>query len=72
MIKDRATLHRYAADHAALVFALENLTEFVASMPALDDDGNLPAAVDYGYTGSVSEMVKQVAEACRIADAMTK
>jgi hypothetical protein len=70
-VKDAATIAAYVQHHAMLVNALANLTEFVNSMPAPDENGNLPG-VDYGYTGSTACMVEHLAEATRIADAMSK
>lgn len=70
-VKDIRTVNTYAANHAKMLAAIENLREFIESMPAPDEDGNIPN-VDYGYTGSAEEMAKHLAEACRIADAMSK
>jgi hypothetical protein len=70
-VKDPATVNRYAEQHASLVSALANLAEFVESMPAPDEHGQLQN-VDYGYTGSTAHLCELVAEAVRVAESMTK
>jgi hypothetical protein len=70
-VKDPATVNRYAKQHASLVAALVNLTEFVESMPAPDEHGQLQN-VDYGYTGSTAHLCELVAEAVRVAESMSK
>ena len=62
MIKDPATVEGYAKHHSQLIQMLEDLTKFVATMPAPDEDGNIPY-VDYGYTGDVARIHALVSEA---------
>jgi len=69
-VKDPATVNRYAEQHASLVAALANLTEFVESMPAPDESGHLQN-VDYGYTGSTAHLCELIAEAVRVAESMS-
>ena len=64
-VKHEETVQRYAAQHAQMIAMLENLQEFVSTMPAPDENGNIPN-VDYGYTGSVGhihELLKQANDA---------
>ena len=70
-IKHQPTIDRYIRQHNELAVALENLAEFVESMPAPDEDGRLPN-IDYCYTGSVTRIHELVCEAMRIADEMTR
>jgi hypothetical protein len=63
-VKNIATVERYAKQHAELLAMLENLMEFVATMPAPDENLEIQG-VDYGYTGSVGhihELVKQASD----------
>jgi hypothetical protein len=69
-VKDPATVNRYAEQHASLVAALANLAEFVESMPAPDESGQLKN-VDYGYTGSTAHLCELIAEAVRVAESMS-
>lgn len=60
-IKDEKTVQRYATQHWQMIAMLENLQEFVSTMPAPDENANIPN-VDYGYTGDVGrihELLKQ-------------
>jgi hypothetical protein len=70
-VKDPATVSRYAEQHASLVASLANLAEFVESMPAPDEHGQLQN-VDYGYTGSTAHLCDLIAEAVRVAESMSK
>ena len=70
-VKHLPTVNEYVRQHAAITMALENLQEFVNSMPAPDENGHLPS-VDYGYTGSTTCLYELLTEAMRIADAMSK
>ena len=54
-VKDIATVERYAKQHADLLAMLENLMEFVATMPAPDENAEIQG-IDYGYTGSVGHI----------------
>jgi hypothetical protein len=63
-VKDIATVERYAKQHSELLAMLENLMEFVATMPAPDENAEIQG-VDYGYTGSVGhihELIKQASD----------
>ena len=63
-VKDIATVERYAKQHADLHAMLENLMEFVATMPAPDENAEIQG-VDYGYTdsiGHIHELLKQASD----------
>jgi hypothetical protein len=67
MIKDHKTVELYAAYHARLHEAIDMLREFAATMPAPNDDFELPT-VSYGYVGSVGEIVRMASEAAFMAE----
>ena len=72
-VKDTATVERYASHHADMVAMLENLREFVATMPAPDENCELRGyGVDYGYTGDVARIHAKLREASDIAYEMTQ
>jgi hypothetical protein len=63
-VRHEETVQRYATQHAQMIAMLENLQEFVSTMPAPDENCNIPG-VDYGYTGSVGrihELLKQASD----------
>lgn len=62
MISDENTVQQYATQHAQMVLMLENLQEYVGTMPAPDEDGNIPG-VDYGYIGDVGRVHALLKEA---------
>lgn len=70
-VKHQPTVEAYVRQHAAITMALENLKEFVDTMPAPDENGHIPN-VDYGYTGSTGCLFELLTEAMRVADAMSK
>jgi hypothetical protein len=69
-ISDKKTIERYCRQHAELMAAIENLQEFVATMPAPDENGTLQN-VDYGYTGSLDRIHTLVTEAMETADELS-
>lgn len=70
-IKHTSSVDRYVACHADLTAALENLAEFVDSLPAPAEDGSLPT-LHYGHLGTLEEIRKQLGEAMRLADKFCK
>jgi hypothetical protein len=70
-VKDAKTISSYARQHAEMVAMLENLAEFVASMPAPEDDGNSIENIDYGYTGSVDHIHSLLTQASETVDEMS-
>jgi len=70
-VRNKTTVERYVQHHAELTAMLENLLEFVATMPAPDENGDIPC-VDYGYTGSVGHIHELVKQASDIAYEMTE
>ena len=67
-IRDKATVDRYVRMHAEILAALENLQEFVETMPA-PVDGCIPN-VDYTFTGDVGRIHEAISEAARISDGL--
>ena len=65
-VKHEKTVQRYATQHAQMIAMLENLQEFVSTMPAPDENGDIPG-VDYGYTGSVGRIHELLKEANDVA-----
>lgn len=66
MITDEKTVQRYAKHHAQMIGMLENLSEFVATMPAPDENGNVPG-IDYCYIGDVARIHGALKHASDIA-----
>jgi hypothetical protein len=65
-ICDHNTVTQYAKHHANLMLMLTRLQRFVATMPAPDENGCVPAS--YGYVGSVAQMVDLMDQATEIAE----
>jgi hypothetical protein len=65
-ICDPSTVGRYAAHHDILILTILRLQQFVATMPAPDENGCVP--VSYGYVGSVAQMVDLMDQATEIAE----
>ncbi len=70
MVGDEKTVQRYIIQREHMLDMLDNLLEFVETMPAPDEDGNIPN-VDYGYTGSVGRIWEMIKQASDIADDMS-
>ena len=67
-IKDPATIANYVRHHSEMTAMLENLKEFVESMPSPDDNGKSIPNIDYGYTGDVYRIRQSLASALEVAD----
>jgi len=65
-ICDPNTVGQYAAHHDILILTILRLQQFVATMPAPDENGCVP--VSYGYVGSVAQMVDLMDQATEIAE----
>lgn len=70
-VKDIATVERYVKQHSELLAMLDNLREFVVTMPAPDDNAEI-LGVDYGYTGSVGHIHDLLKQASDVAYEMTE
>ena len=70
-IKHKESVASYAACHADIIAALENLTEFVHDLPAPDDKGVL-RNLHYGHLGTLQQLRVHLADAMRMADAFSK
>lgn len=57
----------YAGLTISLTFALENLTDFVESLPAPDDNETVPN-IDYGHLGKLIRLHEILAEAALLTD----
>jgi len=64
-IKDSRSVESYIQMVGQLRAALENLTEFVDSLPAPDDDGCIPG-MDYADLGDVARLHELIGQACQV------
>lgn len=72
-VKHEETVQQYANHHSEMVAMLENLSEFVATMPAPDENMELHGqGIDYGYTGDVARIHSLLKQANDIAYEMTE
>lgn len=63
-VSDYATVEAYSRKYAEMCAMIENINEFIATMPAPDEDGII-RGVDYGYIGDVGrihEALKQASD----------
>ena len=67
MIRDKKTVQRYVEHHSGLLAMIENLREFVETMPVPDENEEMPN-VDYGYTGDVGRIFEALRSASDVAD----
>jgi hypothetical protein len=67
-IKSQAHVNLYTAQVCELQGAIANLAEFVDTLPAPDENNELPSPFHYGHTGSVARLHELIAEAMKIAD----
>ena len=65
MIKNPASVHNYISMVTEIRNALDNLAEFVGTLPAPDDDMNIPG-MDYAQLGDVARLHELIGEACQI------
>jgi hypothetical protein len=63
----RPSVERYVTQHGQIQAMLENLLEFVGTMPAPQDDCVIPGC-DYGYIGDVGRIHELLREAVAITD----
>lgn len=70
-VKDIKTVERYAQQHAEMIAMLENLNEFISTMPAPDENACIQG-VNYGYTGDVGRIHELLKQASDIAYEMTE
>ena len=68
-VKNTEYVQRYVHEVAGLRAALANLAEFVDTLPAPDDAGELPT-MHYGHLGTVSAIHVRIGELSRMADEM--
>ena len=66
-IKHQKSVDSYVSQVMDLRAALENLAEFVASLPAPDDDNNIPG-LNYGHLGDVCRIHELIGEAMEHAN----
>lgn len=69
-VKHKPTIAAYISHHAGITHGLENIREFVDSMPAPDDNGELPT-VDYEYTADVARIFGLIGQIIAITDKMS-
>lgn len=61
--KEESMVEAYVRVQAEIVCALENLQEWAGSLPAPDEDGKLPAAINWGDVGSMGEVKRLLGQA---------
>ena len=66
-IKHAPTVERYAQQVMEMRAALENLLEFVSTLPAPDENENVPG-FHYGHMGTLDEMHGHITAAMEHAD----
>ena len=62
MIKHQKSVEAYVSQVMDLRAALDNLVEFVGSLPAPDEDNNIPG-LNYGHLGDVGRIHELIGEA---------
>jgi len=70
-VTDPTTVERYAMHHAQMMAMIEHLQEFIATMPAPDENGDIPG-VCYGYVGDVARIHEHMKEASDLAYEMSE
>ena len=65
-VKNESTVKRYLRWHSEMAAMIDNLREFINSMPT-PDDGEI-AGIDYGYIGSIGRMHELLKEFSEVAD----
>ena len=68
-IKDTKSVDSYVKMVCEMRAALENLQEFVDSLPAPDDEHSIPG-MDYGHFGDVTRMHELIGELGEISSEM--
>ncbi len=58
----------YLSTHANMLAMVENLQEFIANMPAPNDDNEIPASVNWAVLGSYKHVEAMLIEASRAMD----
>ena len=65
-VKNQNSVRQYVKDVAEIRAALENIIEFVDTLPAPDDNNELPT-LHYGHVGDIAGIRAAVGEvACRV------
>lgn len=62
----------YLSTHANMVAMLANLTEFVNSMPAPNDDNEIPASINWAVLGDYKRIEAALIEVSKVADQLGK
>ena len=66
-IKDTKTVDNYCSQVAELRGLIENLSEFIKTLPAPDEDHNIHG-MNYGHTGSIKHIHSLLVAASEHAD----
>lgn len=70
-VKNSVSVNRYVDNVIAIRAALENMLEFVDSLPAPDENDEL-GNMHYGHTGSIELLRQRIAEASQATDRFWK
>ncbi len=62
----------YLSCHANLAAMIENLREFVQSMPAPNDDNEIPASINWAVLGDYKRIEAALIEVSKVADELGK
>ncbi len=68
-VRNKEYVQRYVTEVEGLRATLSSMLEFVDSLPAPDDAGELPT-MHYGHLGTVSAIHVRIGELSRMADEM--
>ena len=69
-IKNPQTVAAYVQMQLELLAAIENLQEFVETLPAPDDRGHV-WQLHYGHIGDIQRIHAKVTEACELMDQLS-
>jgi hypothetical protein len=62
----------YLSCHANMVAMIENLREFAQSMPAPNDDNEIPSCINWAVLGDYKRIEAALVEVCKVADEIGK
>lgn len=71
-VKCQKTIDLYASNVAEILNALDNLKEFVESLPAPDEYGELASPMHYGHVGTVRHIHDLIGQALQATEGFYK
>jgi hypothetical protein len=70
-VADEKTVATYVRQFDQAFFMIENLREFVQTLPAPNENGVIPG-VDYGFVNGIGKIHELLEQACEIADELSE